>query len=275
VPIPTTTTPPAPQDRIGLAASGATMFLLPGDKRAESLRRMRGATQPRILRLWTRLIDRFAPDLILDIGANHGEMSLPLRIPAACRIVLAEPNPALARVLARSVASHPDAARFAIRAAAVSDHPGRLPLHVDEKWSGTSSLDFRAADAGFKGPGTQSHTEIEVEVTTLDALMAEACPEPRLMAIKVDVEGHEERVVQGAAAVLARPFFMVLEFNRAHLRAAGSQPARFLGRLRASGRVLGIGNDGIARIDPGADLPAGITDLLLTNVDAVSEACMA
>jgi FkbM family methyltransferase len=274
VPIPTKTTPPAHRDRIDLAASGATMFLLAGDNRAQALRRARGVTQPRILRLWTGLIDRFAPDLILDIGANHGEMSLPLRIAADCTIMLAEPNPALARVLARSVASHPDADRFAIREAAVSDHRGRLTLHLDEKWSGTSSLDFRAADAGYKGPGAQSHTEIDVEVTTLDALMAEARPEPRLLAIKVDVEGHEERLVDGAQAALARPFFMVLEFNRSHLRAAGTQPARFLGRLQAAGRVLGISKDAIAPIDPGAALPAGTTDLLVTNVDAVAEACV-
>ncbi len=260
---------------IRLAGSGATMFLLPGDNRAEALRRAGGVTQPRILGLWTRLIDRFAPDLILDIGANHGEMSLPQRIGPQARLVLVEPNPALAGVLARSVASHPDAERFAIREAAVSDHAGRLVLHLDRKWSGTSSLDFRAADARFKGDGSQSYQEVEVEVTTLDAMLADATPAPRLLAIKVDVEGHEARLVDGAAAALDRPFFMLLEFNAAHLRAAGAKPMRLLDRLHDTGQVIAIGERHLVALDRGAALPGATTDLLVTNIEAVAQASLA
>lgn len=266
---------PSDAEGIRLAGSGATMFLLPGDNRAKALRRAGGVTQPRILGLWSRLMEHFAPDLILDIGANHGEMSLPQRIGPHARLVLVEPNPDLAGVLARSVATHPDAARFTIREAAVSDTLGHLVLHLDQKWSGTSSLDFRAGDARFKGDGTQSYQEVEVAVTTVDAIVAETNPAPRLLAIKADVEGHEARLVEGAAAALDRPFFMLLEFNAAHLRAAGAKPMRLLDRLHAAGQVIAIGARHLVPLDRGVPLPGGTTDLLVTNVDAVAKASLA
>jgi FkbM family methyltransferase len=270
--VPDPAAPPGAPDDDGIRL-GATMFLLPGDNRAQALRRASGVTQPRILALWTRLLEAFHPDLILDIGANHGEMSLPQRIPAPARLVMLEPNPLLAPLLARSVATHPDAARIDVRQAAVSDREGTTTLHLDEKWSGTSSLDFRSGDGRYKGSGRQTHRDVVVDVTTIDAIVAAAAPQVRCLAVKIDVEGHEARLLAGARQALAGPCFLILEFNARHLRSAGTQPEAFLQTLHALGHVLAIGRHGIGRVAPGAPIPAGADDLLVTTMDEVAAAC--
>lgn len=244
------------------------MALLTDDNRAKAIARA-GFRRPGAFRLWSDLLWRLRPRHIFDIGANHGEMSLPLLLREEQRLHLFEPNPQLFELLRRSVRSHIQAGQISVSPIALSDHAGESKMYVDRKWSGTSSLDYPPVDAPFKGAGEQLFDEVTIVTGTLDEYFAGACSSeaagPELIAIKIDVEGHETRVFEGAAAVLARPVIMLTEFSTANLRASGASPAGYLTMLRELGRVFRVRADRslteITRRDP----RIGHADLVVTN----------
>lgn len=246
----------------------ATMSLLPGDNRAKAIARA-GFRRPAAFALWSRLLWRLRPRHILDIGANHGEMSLPLLLRPEQHMHLFEPNPDLVKLLGASARTHLQADQIAVLPVALSDRGGETRMFVDRKWSGTSSLDHAPVDARFKGEGEQAIEELVVETRTLDGYFESAClgacGARDLIAVKLDVEGHEARVLEGGRETLARPMIMLTEFSTAHLRASGAAPADYLARLLGLGRVFRI-----ARDQPPAEILAHQpdmkhVDLLVTN----------
>lgn len=243
--------------------SGGHLFLSAEDNRSNYLKKKAGITQPRVLRAWMAVISKAEPDVVLDIGANHGEMVFPLRFADDCQIHLYEPNPNLHRALTASIAHHPDGGRMRLHQKALSAAPGRLTFHVDNKWSGMSSLDYRSPDAKFKGRGEQSYTEVDVEVTTIDAELAKL-PKARFLAVKIDVEGHETQALAGASKAFSSPFAILAECVDAHLQKAGSSSAEMIGRLREFGSVYAVGSRGLTPLLPGDEIPERF-DLVATN----------
>ena len=73
----------------------------------------------------------------------------------------------------------------------------------------------------FAPATTASGTEIEVEVTTIDELAAEAVRPVSL--VKLDIEGAELRALRGASRLLEgpRPVF-IIELEPAHLQRQGA-----------------------------------------------------
>lgn len=259
---------------VDLEITLAHMHLDPADNRAQVVARRGGVTQPRALTAWIGLVRAIAPELVLDVGANYGEMSLPLIPTSATRIHAFEPNPRLAGLLRRSVATHALAPAFTVVEAAVSDAPGTLALHVDRKWSGTSSLDYAREDAEFKGDGPQSHGVVDVRVVTLDDHVATCDPAlsaDGVVALKIDVEGHEPRVFAGAAHLLrTRPFAALFEFSADQLAMAGSSADALLEQVTEYGRLYSVAHDGSLRPRDRAPQPdEGLTDLVVSNIDGI------
>lgn len=144
----------------------------------------------------------------MDIGANIGLSALVLAalLPAG-RIVAAEPAPRTVRALRETLALNGLADRVAVEAAAVSAAPGQAAFNADAEHSaGSKIVNEGTMDRAALAPVT-------VPVTTLDALVA-AHALPRLDLVKVDVEGFEGDVLDGAREAIARfrPAF-ILEFN--------------------------------------------------------------
>jgi len=149
------------------------------------------------------------PDgVAMDIGANIGLSALVLGalLPAG-RVVAVEPSPRTVQALRQTLALNRMAGRVAVEAVAVSAAAGEVRFHADAAHSAGSKIVF---DGTMDGPALPAVT---VPVTTLDALVA-AHALPRLDLVKVDVEGFEGDVLDGAAAAIARfrPAF-ILEFN--------------------------------------------------------------
>lgn len=124
----------------------------------------------------------------LDIGANIGVYTAAML--KTCRGVVAfEPHPTI-RARLRKAHSDADILPFAAsRTTAMSSL--RIPFVRGEEWHPRSSLE--AVDAEF------DHREIEVGVVPIDAL-----PLGDVGLIKIDVEGHELAVLEGAQETIRR-----------------------------------------------------------------------
>jgi FkbM family methyltransferase len=144
------------------------------------------------------LSDRLRPgDVFVDVGAHIGLFSVLAAqlVGRSGRVVAFEPYPESRKRLRRLADRNGLGERIEIVAAALSDHAAAAaPLYMTDD-SVLSTLDpDHSPMCNREGFGRS----IPVEVTTLDGWLA-ARPDlqPRLAAIKIDVEGHEGRVIAG------------------------------------------------------------------------------
>ena len=135
------------------------------------------------------------PGTILDVGAHDGLLTLPLaRLPGAT-VLAFEPLPRAHARLAAACAGLPN---VELRREALGAAPGRLMLSVPvvdgvpaEQWASLAK-DYGA----FASVTTEAHA---VEVITIDSLGLSD-----VTHMKVDAEGFEQEVLEGARATLRR-----------------------------------------------------------------------
>lgn len=98
------------------------IFVSKRDGRGKLLRECAGVTQPLINVLWRQMVDLVRPTVLLDIGANYGEIGLSCRYSAQSQLYFIEGNPNIVSYLKRSVESHRDATKMKIIECLVSDN---------------------------------------------------------------------------------------------------------------------------------------------------------
>jgi FkbM family methyltransferase len=160
--------------------------------------------EPNTLRLMRR---RAGGGDIVTGGAFIGDFfpALSEALAAGARIVSFEPNP-LSFAAARATIALNGLENVQLAQVAVSDAPGRLHLQTAREGGSASAARAKIVDDPAEGD------TIEVEVTTLDALV----PEDRAVSIlHLDVEGHEKPALLGARRIVEthRPL-IVLEAER-------------------------------------------------------------
>ena len=179
----------------------------------------------------------------IDVGANLGEWTIPFAraVGTAGHVLAAEPAPRAAAALEATLGANALHQAQVIRCA-VGDHDGFAEFAVPVVSS--ARIDTGTAQIGAAGPGCEA---LSVALRSLDSLAAE-CSLDRVDLIKIDVEGHERRVLDGAEATLHR-YRPTLVIETGH-EAAGDRPA-IRDRLRGLGyRMLGILLDhGMAEAD--------------------------
>jgi FkbM family methyltransferase len=130
-------------------------------------------------------------DVVVDIGAHIGTHSVPLSkmVGASGRVYAAEPM--FVANLNTNIALNQDAssAPVTVWPFALSSHEGFSTIHVVNGNYGASRV--VAGDDG-----------VRVETRTLDGLLASE--HGRVSLIKIDVEGHEKEVLEGARHVITR-----------------------------------------------------------------------
>lgn len=130
-------------------------------------------------------------DVVLDIGANIGALTIPLaQVPGVGAVHAWEPQPYVRELLEENVllATPPDGP-VAIHAEALGEAPGEL--HVPD-------LDYTQL-GNFGGVALGDTGGTVVPVRTLDSYQF-----PRVDLLKADVEGHEAKVLRGARETIAR-----------------------------------------------------------------------
>ena len=136
-------------------------------------------------------------DLAFDVGAHVGDRVRTWRQLGA-RVVAIDPQPSMANVLRRLFGRDSD---VTIEQLAVGATPGRATLHVNTGAPTLSTLSSQwmsAVQADSRFHGTRWDETVEVDVTTLDTLIARHGV-PKFC--KIDVEGFELDVLNG----LTRP----------------------------------------------------------------------
>lgn len=145
--------------------------------------------QPYELEMLRNMASRLQKDdLVLDVGANIGNHSLYLASVTGCRVEAFEPNLSLCEALQSSIALNGLNERVRVHQVGVADTEGFGHFnHVDASNLGAQSLEVsRNAD--------------EIKLISLDQL---DLPAPVRM-IKVDVEGMELQVLNGARHLIQR-----------------------------------------------------------------------
>ena len=135
----------------------------------------------------------------IDVGANLGEWTVPLAraVGVAGRIIAMEPVPRNAAALEATLAANALRQAEVLRSAA-SDQDGTVEFVVPVVTS--ARIDTGTARIG---PACAGHEALRVPRRSLDSLAAERGLD-RLDLIKIDVEGHEHQVLDGAAGILGR-----------------------------------------------------------------------
>lgn len=162
---------------------------------------------------------------VMDIGANIGYFSAVMarRVGPTGRVYSFEPVPATFRQLGIGQKfNHLD--QMTPLNLALGNENGTVQIHYDPSMMGSASIHSHMSDA--------QPMSADVEVRRLDDLWASGeVTEPDL--IKIDVEGHEYAVFDGARKLLtqAKPQ-IVFEYNRAAAAAAGWDLAKLVALLR-------------------------------------------
>lgn len=155
-------------------------------------RRMVGANYEREMELLDVLCDPAATGI--DVGAKVGMYTYRIRA-ASSDVVAFEPNPLFSNMLKAVF----EGKRGRIEPYAVSSTRGKVMLRMPYNKRGGPEFGRSTIDAGNKLDHeiVGSVTELEVEMRTLDEYAL-----PKVGFIKIDVEGHEVAVLEGAVETL-------------------------------------------------------------------------
>lgn len=210
------------------------MLVRTDDYRAYRIAKLRG-TQKANIGLWRKLAE-LSPDVCVDIGANYGEFSLAIA-DTGLPVVTIEPNP---RLLAPLQATFSRWKNVQVHCAAVADEDGAVSLYVDPQESGSASLS-RTPVVSRRLLGRYRIEKYEVPARRLDSLINDTVGMlPASVILKIDVEGFEQAVLQGAMPLLKRASWWraLVEFNPMAIRRAGDDPQRVWSLLREYHGVL-------------------------------------
>jgi FkbM family methyltransferase len=157
-----------------------------------------------------RLIERYAVDSVLDIGANEGQYGYLVRDHGfRGRLISFEPLAEPFAALERRAAGDP---RWECLRLALGGERGRAEMNV-ARLSAASSL-LEAEDWFVEGLPIAERVGTEsVEIATLDEISPELLDPDSRVLLKLDVQGYEEQVLAGAEETLDRVVLLEQELS--------------------------------------------------------------
>lgn len=138
-------------------------------------------------------------DTVLDVGANTGQFGTLLRQSKFTgQIHSVEPLQSAYAALSSAAAGDP---RWTVQRAAVSAEPGTLTMNVSGNSVSSSVLPMLDRHASA-APSAQYVATEDVPATTVDEIVKTIGLDPERTLLKIDVQGYERAVFDGAAATL-------------------------------------------------------------------------
>jgi FkbM family methyltransferase len=144
----------------------------------------------------TLVMSNERPELFLDVGANYGTHSI-LLLSAGIPVIAFEPNAQCGEIFQTMCQLNGLHGRW--EQVAIGNRNGTIELTYPERdtWLGTVSRDHAETLGHYEGLNT-----CVVPLRTLDAYLDDVNTVKRIL-IKIDVEGFEREVFQGAARLMA------------------------------------------------------------------------
>jgi|1186.fasta_scaffold71113_2 FkbM family methyltransferase len=181
-----------------------------------------------------RLLSYHDIDLLIDVGANVGQYaSLVQRNGYHRRILSLEPLSGPYRQLEAAAASNP---YWQTRRTAVGARSGTVTLNI-AVGSVFSSILPTLAPARSASRETHIVGEEEVSLMTLDEIVGD---DGDAVAVKVDVQGFERDVLEGASRTLQRAKLVELELSPRPLYEGQMLMGEAMSRMDSAGFVLAL-----------------------------------
>jgi FkbM family methyltransferase len=174
------------------------------------------------------LVDVLEPQVVCDVGALDGSLSLAVRETAPeCEIHAFEANPRTHARHAAALASR----HIAYHHLAVSDSQGQIMVHAPQgRHEGKTSLLLRNEET--------TYDSFEVETRTLDAFFASRLGSGGpSFCLWIDVEGAAERVLAGASRILNQTLAVFIECETVAFWQGGGSAGRVADILLRAGFV--------------------------------------
>ncbi len=147
------------------------------------------------------------PETVIDVGANVGQFAIACaKIFPSVTVHSFEPEPDSLKRLRRNVA---ELSSVRVYPVALGDKSGELMFHVN---SHSHSSSFLALGKRHREafPHAKEIDTIKVAVSTLDSEMQSVALDPSVL-LKLDVQGYETQVLEGATETLKRIDYVLLE----------------------------------------------------------------
>jgi len=157
------------------------------------------------------LLSSHGVNLVFDVGANIGQFGQLLREGGyRGRIVSFEPLSVARKLLL--AASRKDPLWEVAPCAAIGSDDGEIEIHVSGNWMSSSVLDM--VDAHTKAAPESCYVGNErVPLRRLDSIAADYLRPDSVAFLKIDTQGYEDRVLQGATGLLNRCVGLQLELS--------------------------------------------------------------
>jgi FkbM family methyltransferase len=179
------------------------------------------------------LLSRGRVHTVLDVGANQGQYAGRMRANGFTgRIVSFEPG---RQAFARLSAQARNDSRWDVHDIALGAASGHLALHLSANSVSSSLLDVTPVHVDA-APASRVVESEQVRVERLDDVLT-APTDGRPLWLKLDVQGYELAVLDGAPAHLARSSVVEVEVSFQALYGGGADYLTLLSRLGAEGFV--------------------------------------
>ncbi len=173
--------------------------------------------------------------LVLDAGANEGQfIRTALALMPEVMVYAFEPNPEAVKKL-KTGDWNPE--KVKILPVALGSQEATLPLNIS-KFSPSSSF-FKISDQMIaEFPETETEQTISVNVGRLDTLLDNQDVKPGSILLKIDVQGFELEVLEGAIGLFNQISIIVCEINLAPLYEGQCTIESIVAFLRSHGYKL-------------------------------------
>lgn len=176
-------------------------------------------------KIFQEIEHKYAPKLVIDVGANVGFSTLVFaRVFRNANVIAVEPNCKLIDIIEKNCKNNNIDKVKILQKVVGESGTDRTAFQVNN----VMSVDSRVT--GLK----EGYEECSVDQTSIDRIISDCgCANDDPVFIKIDTQGFEERVIAGAEHTLRHfnAYCIMMEFAPYWLEQGGTDPARFLTNL--------------------------------------------
>lgn len=152
--------------------------------------------------------------VVIDVGANLGQFAqLVFEVGFRGTVVSFEAQPEVHRELARRAAAKAGPARWVVAdCSALGSGTGTVEMNISENSLSSSLLPMKPEHADA-APTSRYVAKKLVKLERLDDAAARVVPADASLLLKIDTQGYEREVLEGAPGVLARSVAVHIELS--------------------------------------------------------------